>query len=274
VTRARAALASIALAVVLAGCGGTSADDVLERTTANVARVRSAELGLRLVLEPRSGRGRVGFTLRGPIELRSGRLPVARLAYTQIAGARQAGATFRSTGDAAFVDVAGTAYRLPKHQTDALARSAGRIRTGATLELGRWLERPSVEDGGTIDGTDTDHVSAKLDTVTALRDIFGAAAATGADVPDLGGARSDELRRAIKTSSIDVWSGHEDRFLRRLRLRIGFEVAPPRPLREQLGRLVGGRLAFDLDLTHINRPVRVDAPRGARPAAELGASGG
>jgi hypothetical protein len=270
VTRARVALASIALAAALAGCGATSADDVLERTSANVARVRSAELGLRLVLEPRSGRGRVGFDLRGPVELRRGRLPIARLAYTQIAGPREARATFLSTGSATFVDVAGTAYRLPQRQADALARSAGQIRSGRTLALGRWLADARVEDGGELDGTATDHVSATLDAVAALRDIFAAAAAAGADVPDLAGARSDELRHAIERSSIDVWSGHEDRFLRRLRLRIAFRVAPPRPLQHQLGRLVGGRLAFDVDLTHINQPVRVEAPAGARPVAALG----
>jgi hypothetical protein len=282
VTPAQTALRSVALACAVsvafavAGCGGggggAPAGEVLEQTTAKLASIRSAELGLRLVLEPReaASQGRIGFELRGPVELRAGRLPVARLEYKQIAGRQEAGATFLATGRESFVELGGISYRLPEGETASLARGAGSIRSGATLPLGRWLEDPKVEDGGEIDGTVTDHVSARLDAAAALRDIFAAAAAGGAEVPDLSGAGAGELREAIESSSIEVWSGRDDHLLRRLRLEISFRVEPPRGLRRDLGELVGGRLSFAVDLGRINAPVRVGAPADPRPAAELG----
>jgi hypothetical protein len=112
-------------------------------------------------------------------------------------------------------------------------------------------------------------VSAGLDAVAALRDIFGAAQRAGATVPDLSGAGADELRKAVKTSSIDIWSGKADHFLRRLRLRIGFEVAPPAALRAKLGPLVGGQLSLDIDLAKVNQPVRIPAPANPKPASAL-----
>jgi hypothetical protein len=244
---------------------------VLDATAKNLGRIHSADLGLRLVLAPRAGapNGQVGFELRGPVDLRAGGLPVARLAYTQIAGARQGGATVVSTGRKAFVEVGGSAYRLPRAQADSLAASAGQVRRNVQLPLGRWVRDPKVSDGGEVGGTRTDHVSAGLDAVAALRDIFSAAASAGAQVPDLGGTRADELRKAIKQSSIDLWSGRDDHLLRRLRLRIGFEVAPPAPLRARLGSLTGGTLAFDVDLANVNRPVQVAAPANPRPASKL-----
>lgn len=260
------AVAAVVLALA-AGCGGESADDVLAETAAGIGEVRSADLRMRLVLEPleRSREGRVGFALSGPVDLGDGGLPTARLAYTQIAGPREGGATFIATGGETFVEVGGTAYHLPPEQARSLSRGAGAVR----LPIGRWMHEPELEHGGEVDGTDTDRVSADLDAVTALRDIFGAAAAAGAEVPDLRGAAADELREAVDRATIDVWSGREDRLLRRLRLRLEFHVQPPRALRDELGDLAGARLAFDVDLGAVNEPVRVQAPADPRPAAEL-----
>jgi hypothetical protein len=265
------------LVIALAGCGGDDGPapaDVLRETAANMAKIRSADLGLRLVLEPEREpeAGRVGFALRGPVDLRTGRLPAARLRYTQIAGPNQGEATFVSTGREAFVEVGGKAYRLPADQTSSLASEAGSVRQGVRLPLGRWLRDPAVRDGGEVGGAETDRLSAKLDAATALRDIFGAARQAGAEqVPDISDAGADDLREAISSASIDIWSGREDRLLRRLRLRIAFRVSPPAALRERLGDVAGGRFALDVDLARVNAPVRVQAPADPRPAEELGA---
>jgi hypothetical protein len=266
-------LAVLALAATtLAGCGSSgSADDVLGETASAMGKIRSADLRLRLVLEPREnpGSGRVGFALDGPVDLRSGGLPAARLRYTQIAGEKQGGATFVSTGREAFVEVGGGAYRLPRAQAGAVQRSAGAVQ----LPIERWIRDPKLDDGGAVRGVQTDHVAADLDAVAALRDIFGAARKAGAEVPDLQGAAADQVRDAVKRSSIDVWSGREDRLLRRLRLRIEFEVQPPAAVRGQFGKLAGGRLALDVELGDVNRPVRVEAPANPRPATALAAAG-
>ncbi|MGH2968663.1 MAG: hypothetical protein ACRDK0_06315, partial [Solirubrobacteraceae bacterium] len=273
----RLATAALALATALAGCGGggDSADEVLRATADGIGKIHSADLGVRLVLGPLGGErgGRVGFDLRGPVDLERGELPAARLRYTQIAGDREGGATFISTGREAFVEVAGTAYRLPAEQSSSLAARAGAVKRNVRLPVGRWMREPEVDDGGQVGGVETDHVSAKLDAVAALRDIFAAARSAGAEVPNLAGARGEELRRAIDAASVDIWSGQEDRLLRRMRLRIGFRVAPPAALRQRLGELAGGSLALDVDLAALNEPVRVQAPSDPRPAEELAGAG-
>jgi hypothetical protein len=269
--RARFPLLAVT-ALALAGCGGgPSADEVLRDTAAGIARIRSADLDLRLVLEPSEDGlgGRIGFALSGPVDLRRGGMPVARLRYTQIAGPREAGATFVSTGREAFVEIGEAAYRLPPEQSDALAGSAGAVRRNLRLPVGRWIRDPTITDGGTVGGAQTDHVAARLDPVAALDDIFVAARSAGADVPDLHRAGADELRRAIDAATIDIWSGRDDRLLRRLRLRIDFRTTPPAALRSRLGEMAGARLALDIDLADVNEPVQVQAPENPRPAQDL-----
>jgi hypothetical protein len=77
------------------------------------------------------------------------------------------------------------------------------------------------------------------------------------------------VRETVDAATIDIWSGREDRLLRRLRLRVDFRARTPAALRGRLGALPGGRLALDVDLARVNEPVRVQAPADPRPAAEL-----
>ena len=267
------ALAATLAAGLLAGCGGgRSADDVLKATAGRMDAIRSADVRLRLVLEPSQDvkAGQVGFALDGPVALdRRDGLPTARLRYTQIAGPQEGGATFIADGRDAFVDTGDGVYRLGDEQNGALTASAGAVSKGIELPLGRWIESAERKDGDRLDGVDVDHVSARLDAVAALRDIFGAASAAGAAVPDLSGANAAKLDDAIDSATLDLWAGREDRLLRRLRVRLSFGAKVPDGLRERLGDFVGGRIAFDVDLSRLNRPVRVETPEsvaGTLPA--------
>jgi len=120
-------LAALLAVGALAGCGGGGdAHRVLSRTADSLGKIRSGNLTLRLVVSPRSGtRGRVGFVLRGPFSVRAGALPVARIAYTQIAGAHEATLTFLSTGSDAYAAVHGRAYRLPASAEAELRGAVG-----------------------------------------------------------------------------------------------------------------------------------------------------
>jgi hypothetical protein len=226
-----------------------------------------------MTLAPSGGtrNGEVGFALSGPVDLRGGGLPVARLRYTQIAGARQGGATFISDGRRAYAEVAGTAYRLPAGDAAGLEAAAGAVRGNARLPVGSWIRAPRLLPPQSLFGVQADHVSGRLDAAIALRDIFGAAQAAGAggQVPDLSGAGADEVRRAIEGASVDVWSGRADHLLRRLRLSVRFRLTPPASLRQSLGDAAGGRFSLALDLDHPNAPVHVRPPSSPRPASAL-----
>ncbi len=260
--------AVVAASMLVAGCGGADATDgsagkTLRATSAHLGDISSADLHLRLVLEPRDGDegGRAGFALDGPLALaRRGRLPKARLRYTQIAGTRTGGATFISDGTAAFVDTGDGVYALGAARSDALRAGAEQAAAGVELPIGRWIRSSRTESPGTIDGVAVDHVSATLDAVAALRDIFGAAADAGASVPDLRSAKADVLRKAVDDASLEVWTGKRDKLLRRLRIRLAFHADVPESLKARLGTVAGGRFAFDVGLADVNAPVEVDAP--------------
>jgi hypothetical protein len=271
-------VALLLVCAALSGCGGGGdANQVLARTADSLGKIRSGLLTLRLVVSPRQGtKGRIGFELRGPFGLRPGSLPLARIAYTQIAGAREATVTFLSTGARAYAVVKGKAYELPPSATEEVRRaSAGLGGSGGALgsfHVESWFDHPKVSGGGEVGGADTDHVSADLDVVAAANGLLDLLRGLGRESTQIRGRESDRLRDAVESSSIDVWSGKDDHLLRRLLLhaQLGFDV--PKSLRRALGDVVGARVEFELAVANPNRPVHVTPPQNPLPASAL--SGG
>ena len=264
----RRAAALVTLVALAAGCGGGRANEVLSRTADNLGEIRSGNLTLRMIVSPREGtRGRVGFELRGPFALRPGGLPVARVAYTQIAGAREATATFISTGEKAYAEVDGQAYELPPDSTAALRRAAGDGGDSGglgVLAIDDWVDDPVVTDVGEVD-----RVKADLDVVAAANGLLGLLRQLGRDAPQIEGEEADRLENAVDSSNFEVWTGREDHLLRRLLLEadLGFDV--PESLRRAMGDVVGARFEFELAIANPNEPVSVAPPANPRPASEL-----
>jgi hypothetical protein len=250
-------------ALLAAGCGGDAgeAKRELRQTAARLDTIRSGNLDLRLVVLPATGtKGRVGFTLRGPFALRQGGLPVADITYTQLAGARSSAATFVSNGTTAYAKVGSRKISLPPAATDEIKRAAGSPAGTGTLSglrIDTWLRDPSISDGGSVGGADTDHVSAKLDVVNAANGLLGFVRQLGRDAPTISGDSANRLENAVKSSSVDVWTGKRDHLLRRLLLKVklGFDV--PSELKRALGQVVGASVVFDLAISNPNRPVHV-----------------
>ena len=275
----RRSAALLAAVAVVAGCGsGDRANDVLSETAGNLGKIHSGDLTLRLVVSPREGtKGRIGFELHGPFALRPGQLPVAKIAYTQIAGARQATATFISTGAKAYAEVNGKAYELPPDATEQVRQAAGGIGDDGGLgqfQIDSWVEDPEVSDGGEVGGADTDRVSAGLDVVDAANGLLGFVRQLGRNTPTIEGEEADRLRDAVESSKLEVWSGSEDRLLRRLLLEadLGFDV--PESLRRVLGEVVGAKVEFGLAISNPNKPVSVPPPTNPLPSSELPSGGG
>jgi hypothetical protein len=268
VSRRVALLCVLALALSAAGCG-EDARDVLGETAANLGEIRSGRLDMSMLIEGRTAEargGEVGFMLRGPFALpRGGGLPRARVAYTQVAGGRRATITVVSTGQAAFAEVGGRAYELPEDQAGRLrlgAQSLGTGGSGEPLRIGSWVRDPELTDGGSVGGAETERVSGRLDVATAAADLLRLSRALG---PDSGAGLAaleqggDELERSVRGSSLDLWTGKEDRLLRRLRIEVELEV--------EAGPAVAVR--FELGVDSPNEPIDVRAPEDALPAAAL-----
>jgi hypothetical protein len=271
VRRTASLLVLIALA---AGCGGGGrANQVMADAAGNLGKLRSGNLTLRLVISPREGtKGRIGFELRGPFALRPGGLPVAKIAYTQIAGANQGTATFISTGTKAYAEVSGKAYELPASSTNALRQAAGGSGSSSTfaeLRIDDWVKDPVVSDGGQVGGAETMHVSGDLDVVAAANGLLDLLRQLGRDAPTIAGDQAKQLEDAVESSSFDLWSGRDDHLLRRLLLKADLGLDVPPSLRRVLGSVIGAKMDFELAVSDPNKPVSVAPPTNPLPSSQL-----
>jgi hypothetical protein len=264
----------LVLAVLAAGCGGNGrANQVMSDAAGNLGKLRSGDLTLRLVVSPREGtKGRIGFELRGPFALRPSALPVAKIVYTQIAGAHEGTATFISTGTKAYAEVKGKAYELPASSTNALreaAGSSGSSNTFAELRIDNWVKDPVVTDGGEVGGTTTNRVSGDLDVVAAANGLLDLLRQLGRDAPTIAGDQAKQLENAVKSSSFELWAGRDDHLLRRLLLKADLGLDVPPSLRRVLGSVVGAKVDFELAVSNPNKPVSVAPPTNPLPSSQL-----
>jgi hypothetical protein len=268
VSRGQAVAAAVGCALALSACGGQNARKVLSETAGNLGEIRSGTLHLRLRLDPH-GPGTpqpFGFTLDGPFALpRATSLPVARIAYTQSANGRTTTVTVYSTGEAAYVRSNGRVIRLGPAQEAQLRQAAGGLRSGglsATLPLDDWIEHPKLSDGGTVGGAETDRVSADLRVENVVRDLLALARGAGQQVPQLQGQDLQRIADSVRSGGIDVWTGKQDRLLRKLDLEADLGLDVPRALRAALGALVGAKLTLELGIDRPNQPIPAVPPPG------------
>lgn len=261
------------LVLPLAGCGGggSGAQEALSETAGKLGEIRSGTLTLRVLVEGTGQfQGEAGFELEGPFDLgETGKLPQANIEYRKTAGSQQAEATFISTGEKAFVKVGGQTYELPDSMVaDLRAREGGFDGEAGLgeLDIGDWMVDSRMSDGGEVGGAETDRIRSRLDVVVAVNDLLEVASRLGvADLGRLEGRSAEQLRRAVKSSSIDVWTGKDDRLLRKLEIRADFGSSGPSELEQALGDLGGARVTFLLEIANPNEPVHVEAPTDAVP---------
>ena len=269
--------AGAGLALLLSACARPSAQEVLAETAANLGRIDSGVLSMRMIAESTGElAGKMGFELEGPFALPVGdeTLPVAEFTYTQVAGTESAEATFISTGEQAFVEIDGQAYELPAEELaeqPAAAPAAAAAGLG-TLRLNEWIRNPELSEGGDVGGTDTWKVTAELNAGQAIPDLMELSGSLGSSgmLAPFEGAGAQQLEQAVESSTLEIYTGKDDRLLRRLVMDIRLGLAH---LAEDLGEAVTGlaavRLRFDVDVSEIGRQVSVEAPTGALPISEL-----
>ena len=278
---AAGAVALAVLALAAASYGGTGAAGVLEETASRMGAIGSGHLHLRMAASAGASGAElpVGFELEGPFALadEQGELPLARLRFTRLLGKRAASSTFVALRQRAFVEVDGTGYELPPEQVDGL-RAARSLPGGASalgdLDVHEWARDPELTDAGMLDGVPARRVTAGLDVVEALNDLMAVArrvgaAEEGAPLGPIEGEDARRLRRAVRSSRLEVVTGRRDRLLRQLRVQV--TLAPPdvRHLERALGPLAGARISLELRIAGPNRKVRVEPPAVVRPLSEL-----
>lgn len=261
-------------AVALAGCGGTDPGDVLAETTQNLAELNSGLIELTVAVqsegEPDGEEQAAGFELAGSFQLpEEGRLPVADLRYTDLAGDEGA-RSFVSTGDAAYVEVQGQMYELSDEQAATLI---GGDDDGASpfqgLSVEEWILDAELSEGRGLDGEEVDRITGDLDVAVALNDLFTLAGAFGAGGDPIEGREAERLDNAVQTATIEVVSGTEDRLLRRLLIEVDLGLDPDLEVTQALGPLAGTGFTLDLSISEPNQAIEVQPPSDALPIEEL-----
>jgi hypothetical protein len=251
VKRLSSLLAVVALALGAAGCGGSSASNVVSDTGKNVSKIKSGVLDLKLLVTPHRGGKPFGFELKGPFSLRAGKPLVARIAYTQIANGKSATATLVSNGARMWVVSSGGTRELSAAQAKALSFAGF-----SGMDIGSWIRDAKMSDAG----SDVDRVTGKLDVVAAANGLDGVAALAGRALPTITGDDARRLEDATTSSQVELLTSKHDRLLRRLHVVADLSFQAPVALARTLGTKVGAKIEFMLAVARPNSRVVVQGP--------------
>jgi hypothetical protein len=280
----------LALSVaLLAGCGGgaagserasssTDVNQLLRDTFQNLDKITSADLSAKLAID---GQGqKVGATLRGPFQSQgAGKLPRFQLDATLDSGGRSftAGATW--TGDKGFVSVQGTQYALSGLIASQLAAGyeeaakSGQNRDKGLLaalgiDFSKWLKSGSNAGEAQVGDIATVKVTGEADVARVIDDLQRVA--DRARTLNLPGTSSvpqkitpqqrQEIVDAIKKLAVEVYTGRDDRILRRL--------VVDADLQDPASKAVS-HIVFDLTLAKVGDDQQISEPKDAKPFGEL-----
>jgi hypothetical protein len=285
----------LAAAAMPAACGGQEdVQAILEETFADEDKeVDSGRVALGLRVTPTGGTpatGPIAARLEGPFaasEEEDG-LPAFDLALSLNAGPQAFTAGVVSTGEAGFVRFQGGTFQLPE-QIFAQFRQ-GYLQSRERSEQGQeapqsfaslgidpraWLRDPQIVGEEEVGGADTTHIRAGIDVAALLEDINRLLSRAGelgvADPGQTPQQLTEEQRRlvieAVRSARMDLWTGEDDRILRRLRLEVDYAI--PEEAREAAQGLTSGQLALEITIAELGEDQEIEAPQDARPLDQL-----
>ena len=299
--------AIFAVTLGLAACGGDGgggdedASKVISETFSSKKEVNSGKLDMNVSAELEgSGAaaqldGPVTIKLAGPFQTRGDEaLPEVDLDLSVSGGGQTFTAGASTTGDAAFISYQGTDYRVPENQFRRLKRQIerdarrdkNRSNNFTFAQLGinpaDWIENPKNEGTEEVGGAQTIHVTADVNVaafVNDLDDLLGRASSLGVQNQQLPRSLTDrqkkQIEEAIQDVQFDLWTGEDDKILRRIELEFGFDV-PKQPAAGHPGRRARHGEDGARDRGHQRRPGDQGAHRRASAvrAAERARAGG
>lgn len=300
-------LCLLASVVAFSACGGEEEDvsEILAQTFGGGGEdVESGRLDLNVRLNAEglpNVTGPVGLRLAGPFaSTEEGELPRFDFNVGLMLGGQNIDAGAVSTGDKGFLKFQGQAFAVSdqlysqfKQGYAEQAKCAEEQGDGGGVtfqSLGidprRWLRDPRIAGDEEVGGAQTTHIVAGIDVPRFLEDVNRVLTRAGGpqqqdpcadeqqgNQPESTPGRqlTEQQRRqiaeAVRDARIEVWTGEDDRILRRANVAVRFEV--PEGSRQNARGLSRGDVQFDLTIADVNEDVDITAPENAQPLEQL-----
>jgi len=292
---------ALAVGVGLSACGGGGGDNadarqVVKQTFNGQKKVDSGKLNLSLTANLH-GTGIAASQLKEPIVLKmtgpfqgrgDNQLPAMDLQLSVSGSGQdfQAGAV--TTGDKGYLSFQGKDYAVPANVFSqfktGFEQQQRKDKRSSQLDLralgvnpDAWLESPKNEGTEQMGGVETTHVSSDVNVDALLDDVNDLL--KRADQLDLSRQQLQQLPKSlsgenrklikdsIKQAKVDLWTGKDDKTLRRLDLKLKFDL--PAKLRQRSQGLEGGDVDLRLEIADVNKKQDIKAPANPRPWSEL-----
>ncbi|NUR76825.1 MAG: hypothetical protein HOQ28_11145, partial [Thermoleophilia bacterium] len=219
------------------GCGRGGLREDLDATGDTMRKIRAGVIDFSLLVTPHAAKARnpFGWKLRGPFAF--GDVPTARVVYTQIANGRSADDTLVLDKAGGYALVDGRRRSLTDSNLAELRGSAQRVRTGGSIEIGKWIKSAS--------GCGERCARGELDVAAAANTLLELAGSRRT----LSDAEADQLAKATRNATYRAeWT--DEHLLRNLEVHVDLGFASPPTLREALGKLVGATFDLQLGMQH------------------------
>jgi hypothetical protein len=306
--RIQVAIAALILVLVagVAGCGGDSGSSedpsqVLDETFNNPDRIDSGVLDLRL--EGSAGsQGSLSAELSGPFQGVSETSQIPQLEWTGSIDAKGPEGSLNADGgltitqDNAYVTYQGQAYEVGERvfkqlqsryqEANAQQEDDGQSFTQAceqAVEQGGgdtsvcdvnpadWLTNLTNEGTESVGGTDTIHISGDADVKRMLTDVVRIAEQfPGASASGFSPDQLDQVEPAVKSATVDVYSGEDDKLLRKLDLQLTLD---PSELGGGAIPISSVDVTFSVEFSDVNSSQTISAPENPQPISKLGIKG-
>ena len=76
-----------------------------------------------------------------------------------------------------------------------------------------------------------------------------------------------QIEKAIQDVRFDMWTGEEDKILRRVEVEFGFKL--PKDLQQDAQGVQSGNIKLALEIADVNKEQEIKPPSNARPLSEL-----
>ncbi len=280
--------------LLLAGCGGGGGEDpqkVLQETFGSNKKVTSGKLDLSLSITTegvQNVKGPITISLTGPFQSQ-GPSTLPKFDFDLKIGAQgqnfTAGAI--STGDKGYIKLQGNTYEVSDQVFNAFkqgfqrsqAQQNGTQKNPSLTSLGinpkDWLKSPENKGEEDVEGTTTIHIASGVD-ISKLLDgvgqLLGKASQLGVSqtqrLPStLTAAQKKKVEDAIEDPTFDVYTGKDDKIVRRITVKLKFKVAASS--QQRANGLKGGEVTLDVKIGELNQPQTINAPANAKPFSDL-----